>query len=86
MESETGFLSTVIYRNLARLLQSYQGKLDESEKKMRNRLNSRYSNFSYQQLTESVPAENVKGLGFDATCSLAVCDADGNPVSVDLEG
>lgn len=24
----------------------------------------------------------VKGLGFDATCSLAVCDLDGEPVAV----
>ncbi|KAJ6516316.1 Pentulose kinase [Mycena sanguinolenta] len=29
-----------------------------------------------------VPPEAVKGVGFDATCSLAVCDADGAPVKV----
>jgi ribulose kinase len=29
-----------------------------------------------------VAPESVKGLGFDATCSLAVCDADGKPVLV----
>ncbi|KDN49929.1 Pentulose kinase [Tilletiaria anomala UBC 951] len=29
--------------------------------------------------------ENIKGLGFDATCSLAVTDFDGNPMSVTPE-
>ena len=28
----------------------------------------------------------VRGIGFDATCSMAVLDADGNPVSVDPDG
>lgn len=29
-----------------------------------------------------IEAADVKGLGFDATCSLAVCDEDGKPVAV----
>jgi len=33
-----------------------------------------------------VAPERVRGLGFDATCSLVVLDAAGGPVSVDLEG
>jgi ribulose kinase len=30
----------------------------------------------------NIPATAVKGLGFDATCSLAVSDFDGNPITV----
>ena len=33
-------------------------------------------------LESGVKPENVKGLGFDATCSLAVTDFDGEPVVV----
>ena len=33
-----------------------------------------------------VSPDNVKGLGFDATCSLAVADFDGNPVTVTKGG
>ena len=29
-----------------------------------------------------VPPEHIKGIGFDATCSLAVTDTEGNPVVV----
>lgn len=29
-----------------------------------------------------VDASQVKGIGFDATCSLAVCDLQGSPVTV----
>ncbi|OZJ03495.1 hypothetical protein BZG36_04018 [Bifiguratus adelaidae] len=29
--------------------------------------------------------EDIKGVGFDATCSLAVLDREGNPMSVDVE-
>ncbi|KAK7051244.1 hypothetical protein VNI00_004744 [Paramarasmius palmivorus] len=32
--------------------------------------------------SSNTPPEAVKGIGFDATCSLAVCDFDGNPVTV----
>lgn len=38
-------------------------------------------------LTESgVAPENVKGVGFDATCSLVAIDADGKPVTVSPDG
>lgn len=30
----------------------------------------------------NVPKESVKGLAFDATCSLAVTDRDGNPITI----
>jgi ribulose kinase len=33
-----------------------------------------------------VPSNAVKGIGFDATCSLAVVDAEGNPLSVSPTG
>lgn len=33
-----------------------------------------------------VPAESIRGIGFDATCSLVVVDQDGNPVSVSTSG
>ncbi|KAL1922147.1 uncharacterized protein VTP21DRAFT_10789 [Calcarisporiella thermophila] len=35
--------------------------------------------------TPGVTSEQIKGIGFDATCSLAVVDAEGNGVSVDPE-
>ena len=35
---------------------------------------------------ENISPESVKGLGFDATGSIVICDKDGNPVSVDLNG
>jgi FGGY-family pentulose kinase len=37
-------------------------------------------------LTASGGEFRVRGIGFDATCSLVLRDADGRPVSVDLEG
>lgn len=33
-----------------------------------------------------MPSNAVKGIGFDATCSLAVMDAEGNPLSVSPTG
>lgn len=33
-----------------------------------------------------VSPEQVKGISFDATCSLAVVDKDGTPISVDKKG
>lgn len=33
-----------------------------------------------------VPASSVKGIGFDATCSLVALDETGAPVSVSLTG
>lgn len=33
-----------------------------------------------------VPKENIKGIGFDATCSLVALDKDGEPVSLNLLG
>ncbi len=33
-----------------------------------------------------VSAEKIKGIGFDATCSLVLLDGAGNPVTVDLDG
>ncbi|PSN39166.1 FGGY carbohydrate kinase domain-containing protein [Blattella germanica] len=35
-----------------------------------------------KDVTRHVPREAVKGIGFDATCSLAVIDKEGNPLSV----
>src|ERR1700730_8784599 len=38
-------------------------------------------------MTEAaIPPAAVKGLGFDATCSLAVLDAAGEPLSVSISG
>src|ERR1700723_4371628 len=34
----------------------------------------------------ALPASAVKGIGFDATCSLVVLDAGGNPLSVSTSG
>ena len=33
-----------------------------------------------------VSANSIKGIGFDATCSLVLVDTEGNPVSVDFDG
>ena len=33
-----------------------------------------------------VSAEEIKGIGFDATCSLVLLDGAGNPVTIDLDG
>lgn len=33
-----------------------------------------------------MPACAVRGLGFDATCSMVVLDSDGNPISVNVDG
>jgi hypothetical protein len=33
-----------------------------------------------------VASSAVKGIGFDATCSLAVVDVDGNPLSISPTG
>jgi ribulose kinase len=33
-----------------------------------------------------VASSSVKGIGFDATCSLAVVDVDGNPLSISPTG
>ncbi|XP_046390816.1 FGGY carbohydrate kinase domain-containing protein [Ischnura elegans] len=37
-------------------------------------------------VTKSVPADTIKGLGFDATCSLVVLDGNGLPVTVSPTG
>ncbi|XP_025194132.1 FGGY carbohydrate kinase domain-containing protein isoform X3 [Melanaphis sacchari] len=39
-----------------------------------------------REVTEGVPSEKVKGIGFDATCSLVVVDNDGLPLSVSKNG
>ncbi len=33
-----------------------------------------------------ISAEQIKGIGFDATCSLVLLDRAGNPVTIDLDG
>jgi len=33
-----------------------------------------------------ISAENVKGIGFDATCSLVALDNTGSPVTVSITG
>jgi ribulose kinase len=35
---------------------------------------------------KNVASSAVKGIGFDATCSLAVVDVDGNPLSISPTG
>ncbi|XP_065214948.1 FGGY carbohydrate kinase domain-containing protein-like [Planococcus citri] len=37
-----------------------------------------------KQLTRDISPNDVKGLGFDATCSLAVLDSNGDPISVNV--
>ncbi|KAL1140707.1 hypothetical protein AAG570_000637 [Ranatra chinensis] len=39
-----------------------------------------------KEVKEGIPPNAIKGLGFDATCSLVVLDNKGKPVSVNLEG
>jgi ribulose kinase len=39
-----------------------------------------------QEVVKDVRPEEVKGIGFDATCSLVVIDSNGKPVSVSPEG
>ncbi|XP_071446060.1 FGGY carbohydrate kinase domain-containing protein [Hetaerina americana] len=39
-----------------------------------------------KSVTKSVPSESIKGLGFDATCSLVVLDINGLPVTVSPTG
>lgn len=36
--------------------------------------------------TSKIPKENIKGIGFDATCSLVVLDKDGRSLSVSVTG
>lgn len=42
--------------------------------------------FSSKNITEGIPSQNIKGIGFDATCSLAVFDAEGKPLSIGENG
>ncbi|XP_025416044.1 FGGY carbohydrate kinase domain-containing protein isoform X3 [Sipha flava] len=39
-----------------------------------------------REVTEEVPSSEVKGIGFDATCSLVAVDVDGLPISVSKNG
>ncbi|KAK9504676.1 hypothetical protein O3M35_010952 [Rhynocoris fuscipes] len=39
-----------------------------------------------KEVTEGISANNVKGIGFDATCSLVAVDKNGDPVSVSTTG
>ncbi|XP_026807335.1 FGGY carbohydrate kinase domain-containing protein [Rhopalosiphum maidis] len=39
-----------------------------------------------RKVTEGIPSEAVRGIGFDATCSLVVVDSDGLPLSVSKNG
>lgn len=40
----------------------------------------------FQLVVEGVPADSVKGLGFDATCSLVVLDKSGAPLTISPDG
>ena len=39
-----------------------------------------------QEVTHGIPREQVKGVGFDATCSLVVVDEEGEPLSISRDG
>jgi ribulose kinase len=39
-----------------------------------------------KDVSKNVGSNAVKGIGFDATCSLAVVDIEGNPLSVSPTG
>ena len=41
---------------------------------------------SIQTVVQDVSPEQIKGIGFDATCSLVVLDADFKPVTVSPTG
>lgn len=40
----------------------------------------------FQDVIKEVPVEEIKGIGFDATCSLVALDERGKPVTVSLTG
>lgn len=42
--------------------------------------------FYSQSVVAEISAEDVKGIGFDATCSLVAIDKTGSPVTVSLTG
>jgi ribulose kinase len=39
-----------------------------------------------KDVSKNVASNAVKGIGFDATCSLAVVDVEGNPLSISPTG
>lgn len=39
-----------------------------------------------QSVVAEISAEDVKGIGFDATCSLVAIDKTGSPVTISLTG
>lgn len=39
-----------------------------------------------QSVVADISAEDVKGIGFDATCSMVAIDKTGSPVTVSLTG
>lgn len=41
---------------------------------------------SSQSVVAEISAEDVKGIGFDATCSLVAIDKTGSPVTISLAG
>lgn len=49
------------------------------------KINIRFVNF-FQQLVADISPSDVKGLGFDATCSMVALDVEGNPVAVNPGG
>ena len=42
--------------------------------------------FFLQNVVDGIAADSVKGVGFDATCSMVVLDAEGKPLTVSPSG
>ncbi|XP_059056974.1 FGGY carbohydrate kinase domain-containing protein [Achroia grisella] len=61
-------------------LQTWKPKVDYYEQSSNDVWDSCI--FVIKNVIEDVSAANIKGIGFDATCSLVVLDKNGNPVAV----